>query len=82
MLPISKIGKHSLVISLDNRKKLSRLAEAREAGVAGFGGPANTVDLRISNRRWTQMSTDKTKKNLLIRVHPRPSAVYFSSLRA
>jgi hypothetical protein len=43
------------------------------------GETPNPDDLRIFNRRWTPMNTDKIKASPL---HPRPSAVQYSFLRA
>jgi hypothetical protein len=41
------------------------------------GEPPNTGDLRIFNRRWTLMNTDKSQE---IPLHPRPSASICGSL--
>jgi hypothetical protein len=68
----------------------SRAATCRGIGEAVLGGfaeahvkefrqgePPNTDDLRIFNRRWTPMNTDKIKASPL---HPRPSASICGSI--
>ena len=46
------------------------------------GWKPDPVQLRNSNRRWTQMNTDKLHGSLFICVYLRPSAVNISSLHA